>query len=509
MSDAQKPTSLRSVKEPKKIPREIIDGLGKLPPQALELEEVILGAALLEKPGQLIALEKLTPDDFYAEYHKEIFQAMVDLSVAGAPIDMRTVINQLKKTGKLELVGGPVVIAELTAKVASAANIEYYCMVIIEKRLARDIIEFCSRMQSEAYEDTTDSFSLVDQITKFPLSLMDGIKAGTERHIKDGIIALNSEMNERKENAPEITGVPSGFDRLDRVTAGWQNSDLIIIAARPSMGKTTFVVNALRNAAVEFKIPVAIFSLEMSYRQLVNKITSAETDITLRTLTSRLLTPVDWTNFNSKIGPLSSSPIYIDDPSSLSITDLRIRCRRLKEKYGVKIIAVDYLQLMKGEHGSKGNREQEISGITRGLKQIAKELDIPILALSQLSREVDKRPLPRIPVLSDLRESGSIEQDADIVAFLWRPEYYKIMGDEGGTFVQGLTKVIFAKHRNGALAEPCVAMHGGTSKFRSVDSPYLDSSDARKQNDHPSGGTIIRNPAQETKKNDDSEDMPF
>lgn len=465
----------------KDLNQHIIDNLGKLPPQALDIEEGVLGAALMERAAQLSALERLTPDDFYLETHKEVFTAITALADNGDPIDMRTVVAKLKKTGKLELVGGMYIIAELTSKVTSqiAENIPFYCGILIEHRIKRDVIQLAADLQYRAYLDESDAFSLMDDVAKFPDAVLNSLKTTTERHIKEGINDLVKRINARTADAPEIIGVASGYLRLDRLTRGFRPGNLIIIAARPSMGKTTLMLNILRNAAVDFKTPVAVFSLEMSFDEFVEKLVSAETDIDNRTLTSKVFSPVDWTRLSNQTGQLANAQIYVDDPASLTISEFRIRARRLKEKYGVGLIAVDYLQLMSGDKQSKGNREQEIASISRALKATAKELQIPIIALSQLSREVDKRP-NKMPVLSDLRESGAIEQDADIIMFLFRPGYYKITGDDGGTYVTGLTKLIIAKHRNGSVGEVNVAMEGGTSKFRSVDSPYLQSGDSAK-----------------------------
>lgn len=469
-------TSFRDVKKPTNLlPRDISESLGKLPPQAVDLEETILGAAILERSGQIIALEKMVPDDFYKDANREVFIAMLALAEKGDPIDMRTVVQKLKVTGKLELLDGhgPLYIAQLTAAISSAANIEYYCSVVKEKRILRDIIRLASDLQHEAYKDEADAFKLVDMISKLPYAIYDDLKVGKEKHIGDRVKELAVEINKRTNDKPEIRGIPSGYTSLDNVTRGWNAPDLIVLAGRPGMGKTTFSLNCLRNAAIDFNVPAAIFSLEMSYSQVTDKIISSETDIGLRTLLDKVFEPVDWQRFNSKTDRLLKSKIYIDDTPAISITDFRISARRLVEKYGVKFIIIDYLQLMRGPLGEKNNREQEIAKISAGLKAVCKELNIPIIALSQLSRSVETRGGDKRPQLSDLRESGAIEQDADIIGFLWRPEYYNITGDEGGSYIPGLTKIIIAKHRNGPIAEPCVAMIGKTSKFTSVDSPYL------------------------------------
>ena len=448
--------------------------LTMLPPMALDLEDMVLGAAMLERDRQIVALEKLSTEDFYSESNSIIFKAIAQLAHDGNPIDMTTVVNQLRKMDKIEFVGGAYRIAELTSKVSSAANIDYHCRVLMEKRMAREIIQFAQELSRLGYSETADVFETLDKITAFPVHVYEKIKVGAERTIEAGVIAIAQDINTRQvENVKEITGIPSGYHGLDRLTLGWQDTDLIIIAGRPSMGKTTLVLNIARNAAVDFKIPVAIFSLEMSYKQLYTKFVSMETGFDNRKLFTQIFNPLDLDHFMHATKALVAAKIFIDDSASLNIMDFRVRCRRFVETHKVKMIIVDYLQLMRGEPHTQKFREQEISNISRGLKQTAKELNIPIIALSQLSREVDKRPLPRIPILSDLRESGTIEQDADIVAFLWRPAYYKIPGDSDGTYADGLTKIIFAKHRNGNTGEAYLAMKGKTSKFENLDDPYF------------------------------------
>jgi len=454
--------------------KDISDSLGKLPPQAIDLEEAVLGAALLERNGQIIMFEKLTREDFYYDTHAEIFGAMKALADEGKPVDLRSVRHELTRHGKIELIGGPVYLAELTSRVSSSAHIEHYCHILIEKRILRDLILLAGKMHQDAYNDDADAFKLLTEVSNWPQKVMESIKTGGERTIKEGIIELTRSITEYKEGETELTGIPTGYTNVDRVTSGWQEGNLIIIAGRPGMGKTTIALNLLRNPAVDFQMPVAIFSLEMTFRDLVNKFVSAETNIELRTITKKMFTPTDWVQFDHLSARLTNSPIFIDDTPAITISDFKIRARRLVERYKVKMIAIDYLQLMKGESIHKGNREQEISSITRSLKATAKELKIPIIALSQLSREVEKRGGDMIPRLSDLRESGSIEQDADIIIFPYRPGYYKFTGDNGGTFLEGVTKMIFAKNRNGGTdVEPILRGHLKTSKFTEIDSPYV------------------------------------
>lgn len=453
------------------VAKDLSQSLGKLPPQEVELEETVLGAIMLESAALLVALEILTPKDFYDDRHAEVFQAIADLSNEGKPVDIRTVVYQLKKNGKLELVGGAYIVPELTSKVNSGANIEMHCRVIQEARIRRDIILMAGQLMNEAYEEGQDVFQLMDKLAAFPISITDGLKGQTERHIKDGITNLAQDINTREDNMPEIIGVPSGFQLIDKVTLGWRPGKLIIMAGRPGMGKTTLALNFMRNAAVDFKVPVSFFSLEMTFDELVAICVAIDTEMELKHITSKPFTPLDMDRFVHSTAPLTKANIYIDDTPSLSITALRTKARRHKEKYGTGMIIVDYIQLMRGEHHTLKFREQEISSISRGLKLIAMELKIPVIAMSQLSREVEKRTTKK-PIMADLRESGSLEQDADMVMLLWRPEYYQITGDGDGTFINGATEANIVKHRGGAVSAPFLQFLPKKSKFVNIDSPY-------------------------------------
>ncbi len=482
-------TSLRSTsahggmggKSGKVLVRDIAESLGKLPPQALDLEEAVLGALMLEKNALTTVIEFLRPEHFYADAHSEIYQAIIDLFKSSDPVDMRTVVAQLRKNGKLEIVGGAYAIAELTAKVSSAANIEYHARIIIEMAIKRNLIQIASQVHHEAYEDTTDVFELLDKTEQSIYKIADANLRKNYDNMKSLMYRAITELQERKNHKDGLTGVPSGFSRLDRVTSGWQKSDLIIIAARPGMGKTAFIVSALRNAAVDFNFPVAIFSLEMASLQLVNRLISAEAELESEKIKKGNLAEFEWQQLVHKTNRLSSAPIFIDDTAALSILELRAKCRRLKAEHNVQLIVVDYLQLMKGEMA--GNREQEIASISRALKGVAKELNVPVIALSQLSRGVETRGGDKRPQLSDLRESGSIEQDADIVMFLYRPEYYKLTVDEDGMPTQGMAEVIIAKNRNGSLENVKLKFIGKYTKFTDFDGPA---------NENPFSGMIIR-----------------
>ncbi len=453
----------------KLLVRDISESLGKLPPQALDLEEAILGALMLEKNALTAVVEFLRPDHFYSEQHKEIYTAIIDLFKASEPVDMRTVVAQLRKSAKLELVGGAYYIAELTSKVSSAANIEYHARIIIEMAIKRDLIQIASQIHSDAYEDTTDVFELLDKTEQNIFKISDSNLRKNYDSMKALMFQATKEIQEKRNHKDGLTGIPSGFSRLDRVTSGWQKSELTIIAARPGMGKTAFVVSALRNAAVDFNFPVAIFSLEMASLQLVNRLISAEAELDSEKIKKGNLADFEWQQMVHKTNRLSSAPIFIDDTPALSILELRAKCRRLKAEHNIQLVVIDYLQLMKGE--ASGNREQEIASISRALKGIAKELNVPVIALSQLSRGVETRGGDKRPQLSDLRESGSIEQDADIVMFLYRPEYYKITVDEEGMPTQGMAEVIIAKHRNGSLENVKLKFIGKYTKFADYDAP--------------------------------------
>lgn len=462
--------------------RDISESLGKLPPQAPDLEEAILGALMLEKNALTAVVEFLRPEHFYVESHKIIYEAIIDLFKASEPVDMRTVVAQLRKNGKLELVEGAYKIAELTSKVSSAANIEYHARIVIEMAIKRILIEIASQIHHDAYEDTNDVFELLDKTEQSIFQISDSNLRKNYDTMKSLMFMAIKELQEKKNHKDGLTGIPSGFSRLDRVTSGWQRSDLVIIAARPGMGKTAFIVSALRNAAVDFNYPVAIFSLEMASLQLVNRLISAEAELESDKIKKGNLAEFEWQQLVHKTTRLSSAPIFIDDTAALSILELRAKCRRLKAEHNIQLVVVDYLQLMKGEVG--GNREQEIASISRALKGIAKELSIPVIALSQLSRGVETRGGDKRPQLSDLRESGSIEQDADIVMFLYRPEYYKITVDEEGMPTQGMAEVIIAKHRNGSLENVKLKFIGKYTKFTDFDGPL--------PNENPFSGMITK-----------------
>ncbi len=443
---------------------------GKLPPQRLEMEAAVLGALMLEKDALTTVVDILKSTSFYKDGHQRIYKAISNLFDKSEPIDQLTVVQELREMGELEAAGGVGYVAGLTMHINSAANIEAHARVILEAAIKRELIRTATDILRDAYEETTDVFELLDATEKniFQVS-EDNMRKGVDS-MQDLMVKAIKELEEKKHQKDGLTGVPTGFSALDRVTSGWQPSDLVIVAARPGMGKTAFVVSAMRNAAVDFKKPVAIFSLEMSSLQLVNRLISAEAELDSEKIKKGNLADYEWSQLNHKISSLSTAPIYIDDTPALSIRELRAKCRRLKSQHDIQLIIIDYLQLMSGNDGGKGgNREQEIASISRALKGIAKELNVPVIALSQLSRSVETRGGDKKPQLSDLRESGSIEQDADMVIFLYRPEYYKITEDEMGNPTQGMGEVIIAKHRNGSLETVQLKFIGRFTKFADLD----------------------------------------
>lgn len=421
---------------------------GKIPPQAVDLEEAVLGAMMLEQQAINKAIDIIKPDMFYKDSHQKIFTAIYNLFSKSEPVDILTVTNELRQTGNLEVVGGPYYIGQLTNRIASGANVEFHARIIAQKYIQRQLISISSDIIRDAFEDTTDVFELLDRAESNLFEIAENnlrrSAVGMDSIMKD---ALHS-IQEAAKKEGSLTGVPTGFHRLDNITAGWQKSDLIILAARPGMGKTAFVLSMARNMAVDYDKPVAIFSLEMASVQLVTRLIASEARVEAQNLKKGNLTEFDWQNLNASMGVLSKAKIFIDDTPALSMFELRAKSRRLKAQYDIQVIIIDYLQLMTAG-SDKGNREQEISTISRSLKALAKELNVPIITLSQLNRSVETRGGKKRPQLSDLRESGAIEQDADMVCFIYRPEYYG--PDEMADKPKGYAELIIAKHRNGSL----------------------------------------------------------
>ncbi|WP_026953905.1 replicative DNA helicase [Algoriphagus vanfongensis] len=447
------------------------NSMGKLPPQAVDLEEAVLGALMLEKDALTNVIDILKVESFYKDAHQVIFRAILDLFTESQPIDLLTVTSQLRKNGTLEVAGGAFYVTELTSKVASAANIEYHARIITEQAIKRELISISSEIQKDAFEDTTDVFELLDKMEQSLFEISEKNIRKNYSDMKSIMREAFAELESKKHQKDGLTGVPSGFTALDRVTSGWQKADLVIIAARPAMGKTAFVLSVLRNAAVDHDKPVAIFSLEMSSVQMVNRLISSEAELDSEKIKKGTLAEHEWAQLVHKTAKLSKAPLFIDDTPALSILELRAKARKLKAQHDIQMIVIDYLQLMSGDSkgGNGGNREQEIASISRALKKIAKELMIPVIALSQLSRAVETRGGDKRPQLSDLRESGAIEQDADMVMFLYRPEYYGITEDEEHNSTQGVGEVIIAKHRNGSLDTVKLRFIGRYTRFTDLD----------------------------------------
>ncbi len=444
---------------------------GRLPPQAVELEEAVLGALMLEKDALTTVIDILQPASFYKDAHQEIFSAIQNLFQKSEPVDILTVTHELKTAGKLEIAGGAYYISQLTNRVASAANIEFHARIIAQKHIQRELIRISTNTITNAYDDTADVFDLLDTAERDLFSVVEGnIRKNYDK--MSTLINQSLQMIETARNQKSgVTGVPSGFTALDRMTSGWQNSDLVILAARPAMGKTAFVLSLARNASVEFNRPIAVFSLEMASVQLVQRLISSESELPAEKLKKGQLEDHEFQQLHVKIGKLSEAPLFIDDTPALSIFELRAKCRRLKAQHDIQLVIIDYLQLMTagGDSNRNGNREQEISTISRSLKSIAKELNVPVIALSQLSRAVETRGGDKRPQLSDLRESGAIEQDADMVLFIHRPEYYGFTQDAEGNSTQGVAEIIIAKHRNGAVGSVNLRFIDRLAKFMDLD----------------------------------------
>ena len=484
---------------------------GKIPPQALDLEEVVLGAMMIDKKGVDAVIDILHPNAFYKEAHQFVFEAIVKLFENTEPIDLLTVSSKLKCEGRLDKVGGDYYLVQLTQKVSSSAHIEYHARIILQKYIQRSLIKISTEIIEDSYDETQDVFDLLDTAESKLYDVTQGnIKKSTET--AQSLVIQAKKKIEEISNKDGLSGVPSGFSDVDKLTSGWQPSDLVIIAARPGMGKTALTLSMARNMAVAKNIPVAFFSLEMSSIQLITRLISSETGLSSEKLRTGNLEKFEWEQLNVKVSSLENAPLYIDDTPSLSIFDLRAKARRLSSQYGIKLIVIDYLQLMTaGGSNKNGNREQEISTISRNLKALAKELNVPVIALSQLSRAVETRGGSKRPILSDLRESGAIEQDADIVSFIYRPEYYKIdeWDDEERTPSTGQAEFIVAKHRNGGLSNIRLKFISNLGKFENIDnfdSPFEYQSKINQESPKINPDQAFESG---TYRGEDGEDIPF
>ena len=476
---------------------------GKVPPQAPDMEEAVLGASMLEKDTFAQVLEIIQSEEcFYVDAHQKIYSAMRRLFDKGTPVDLLTITEELRKTNELELIGGAYYLTRLTMSVLSSAHVESHARIIMEKFIQRELIRISGSVIGDAYEDSTDVFDLLDKAES-------GLYEITDKHLRKNFKSLNevlirtvNEIEENRKKTDDITGVPSGFSSLDRLTAGWQKTDLIILAARPSVGKTAFALNLAMNAAMNpgKAFPVAVFSLEMGAGQIVKRMLSAVTDVSMEAITRGKMAEHEFVQLSQRMGKLAQAKIFLDDQAALNIFELRAKARRLKQKHDIQLIIIDYLQLMQATVDKSGNREQEISKISRDLKALAKELEVPIIALSQLNRSVETRKESKVPQLSDLRESGAIEQDADLVMFLYRPEYHGINNDAMGETIEGETQIHIAKHRNGSTGMEKVRFIKEYQRFVDMEDNRFDSfgggnSGGGAPKDNPQAG-IRRDPSE-------------
>ena len=451
-------------------------------PQATEIERAVLGALMIDKDAYAVVCEMLLPESFYEPRNQKVYRAIMELSLHELPVDVWTVTEQLAKQGDLEDVGGPGYVTELSSRVASSANIEYHARIIAQKSLARQLISFAGNIETKAFDETIDVDDLMQEAegSLFELGQRNMKKDYTQIDpvIKNAIDVIQKAAA----NKDGLTGVPTGYHKLDDITSGWQPSDLVIIAGRPAMGKTSFALSMAKNIAADYQVPMAFFSLEMSNVQLVNRLISNACEIQGSKILNGQLQPDEWDRLDKRVNDLLGAPLYVDDTPGLSVFELRTKARRLVREHGVKIIMIDYLQLMNANGMRFSSRQEEVSVISRSLKGLAKELDIPILALSQLNRGVESREglEGKRPQLSDLRESGAIEQDADMVLFVHRPEYYHIYQDDNGRDLRGMAQIIIAKHRKGATGDVLLTFRGEFTRFENPEDRRL----GRSQNDN-------------------------
>ena len=464
-------------KKKSELPKPGVDALGKMPPQAPELEEAVLGAIMIEKDAYPTIADLLQPRSFYNDKHRLIYEAIQSLAASDKPIDMLTVAEMLRQQGKLVEAGGIATLADLTSKIASTAHLRYHAQIVAQKATARDLIALASKISEQAYNETQDIAELMQfaEGNLFEISQRSAKRDVTQ--IDPVITEAFERMHKAAENEGNISGTPSGFTELDKITSGWQKSDLIILAARPAMGKTAFVLSMVRNIAVDYHKPVAMFSLEMSNVQLGNRLIMNVCEMEGDKIKNGKFTAQEWQQLDSRVTSLRGAPIYLDDTPSLSVFELNSKARKLKREHDIQLIIIDYLQLMNASGMNFGSREQEVSIISRNLKALAKELDIPIIALSQLNRNLESRGNGKndnsvdgkAPQLSALRESGAIEQDADMVLFIHRPEYFRIYTDTNGNDLRGMAKIIIAKHRSGSIGDVTLRFRAQYAKFQNVD----------------------------------------
>ncbi|MFB1050684.1 replicative DNA helicase [Paraliobacillus sp. JSM ZJ581] len=438
----------------------------RTPPHNMEAEQAVLGAIFLEPEAMSTASELLVPSDFYRASHQRIFQVMMQLSDKGEPIDLVTVTTALSNAKLLDDIGGVSFLSDLANAVPTAANIGYYTKIVEEKALLRRLIRTATDIVTESFSKEDDVEEVLSEAEKNILEVSNRKNSSAFKNIKDVLIEVFDNIEQLHQNDAEVTGIPTGFRDLDKITSGFQRNDLIIVAARPSVGKTAFALNIAQNVAIKTDENVAIFSLEMGAEQLVNRMLCAEGNIDAQRLRTGHLEAEDWGKLTMAMGSLSNAGIFIDDTPGIRVNEIRSKCRRLKQEHGLGMILIDYLQLIQGSANSRENRQQEVSEISRSLKGLARELNVPLIALSQLSRGVESRQDKR-PMMSDLRESGSIEQDADIVGFLYRDDYYDKESEK-----QNIIEIILAKQRNGPVGTVELAFVKEYNKFVDLDHRY-------------------------------------
>ena len=473
---------------------------GKLPPQAIPLEEVVIGALIIDNNALAMVMDILVPSSFYKKAHQHIYEAILQLFEHSQPIDLLTVNEALTKAGTIDEVGGVNYLVDLSNKVGSAANIEYHARIIAQKHIQRELIRVSTNIINDSFEDTKDVFELLDEAENGLFNITQQNLNRSFEHLGRLAIQAQDQIEKTSQQSEGLIGVPTGFADLDKITSGWQKSDLIIVAARPGMGKTAFTLALAKNAAIDYKKPVAMFSLEMSSLQLTTRLISMESEISGTKLRNAQLEEYEWQQLHTTVEKLADVPLFIDDTPAINIFELRAKCRRLKMQHDVQLIIIDYLQLMSGGPDQKrGNREQEISSISRALKGMAKELEVPVIALSQLSRAVETRGGVKRPQLSDLRESGAIEQDADMVIFIYRPDYYEL---DDPTTPKDLAEIIIAKHRNGALDTVNLRFVKQYARFENMG--QIDFNDLPDM--FGDTGNIITRPS---RLNEEEDDVPF
>ena len=437
-------------------------------PQAVEIERVVLGALMVDSDAFSVVSELLKPETFYEPRHQKIYEAIRNMNMDERPVDIMTLNDELSKMGEIDKVGGVDYLMEISSQVASAAHVESHARILAEKYMQRQLIHFAGDIETKAYDSSVD----VDELMQLAEGSLFQISQNNMKQdftqvapvVKNAVEILQRAAS----NKGGLTGIPTGYVGMDEITSGWQASDLVIIAGRPAMGKTSFALSIAKNVAVDYGVPIGFFSLEMNNVQLVNRLISNVCEVSGRKILNGQLDPSDWERLDKRIGRLTDAPIYVDDTPGLSVFELRTKARRLVREKGVKIIMIDYLQLMNANGMKFGSRQEEVSTISRSLKGLAKELDIPVLALSQLSRNVENREglEGKRPQLSDLRESGAIEQDADMVLFVHRPEYYHIYQDEKGNDLHGMAQIIIAKHRKGSTGDVLLNFRGEFTRFQ-------------------------------------------